>query len=264
MRTSEEMAQALWMLDWDEELTIDNAASLLTAWCDEAVEEARQIGLRQGFREGKPETIHPSSIKDVANVLQMIERAYGIVSELCAGRIQWTMRIPAQPDKDPNLIISRALQAASQKIDSLDRICQINIDLAKWWMKAAQRLSNWNNLNRKAARTSGRGTIDWEGIDDAFDAWLKVIPPDKNGVLYENRAAQSGGRWMRHLIYEAFRQSLEPVPEIDPKTRERDAAWDKCRIDREPVMGSDEWTVEEVGTYRGFFNLGWEAARSKP
>ena len=63
MRTPEELARALWMLDWDEELTIDNAAALLTAWRDEVVEEARQIGFQQGLREGNPETIHQSPIK---------------------------------------------------------------------------------------------------------------------------------------------------------------------------------------------------------
>ncbi len=41
----------------------------------------------------------------------------------------------------------------------------------------------------------------------------------------------------------------------------RDAAWLKCRAEREPLEGSDDWTVGEVGTYRGFFNLGYEAAR---
>jgi hypothetical protein len=41
----------------------------------------------------------------------------------------------------------------------------------------------------------------------------------------------------------------------------RELAWAECRADREPVTGSDDWTVGEVGTYRGFFYLGWEAAR---
>lgn len=40
----------------------------------------------------------------------------------------------------------------------------------------------------------------------------------------------------------------------------RDAAWEKCKKEREPYEGSDDWTVGESCTYRGFFNLGYEAA----
>ena len=42
----------------------------------------------------------------------------------------------------------------------------------------------------------------------------------------------------------------------------RDAAWLKCRAEREPIEGSDDWTVGEVGIYRGFFNLAARLAQS--
>jgi hypothetical protein len=54
-----------------------------------------------------------------------------------------------------------------------------------------------------------------------------------------------------------IRESAPPQSAKDA----RELAWAECRADREPVTGSDDWTVGEVGTYRGFFYLGWEAAR---
>lgn len=47
-----------------------------------------------------------------SEVIAKIDRALATVSALCEGQIRWTMRIPAEPDNDPDLIIAAALQSA--------------------------------------------------------------------------------------------------------------------------------------------------------
>ncbi len=39
--------------------------------------------------------------------------------DLCAGRLRWERRVPAEPDHDPDLIISRGLDAAEAEISQL-------------------------------------------------------------------------------------------------------------------------------------------------
>jgi hypothetical protein len=62
------------------------------------------------------------------------------------------------------------------------------------------------------------------------------------------------------LATESFLAS-RPQPEAKDA---RELAWVECRADREPVTGSDEWTVGEGSTYRGFFYSGWDAALATP
>jgi hypothetical protein len=59
-----------------------------------------------------------------ANVLEKIEKAMRIVSALCIprhvqGHIDWTMSIPADPNRDPDLIIGAALRSAKEEIARL-------------------------------------------------------------------------------------------------------------------------------------------------
>jgi hypothetical protein len=42
-----------------------------------------------------------------------------MVSALCDGKQTWTMRIPAEPDRDPDLVIARALGMAKRAIETL-------------------------------------------------------------------------------------------------------------------------------------------------
>ena len=44
--------------------------------------------------------------------LMAIETALDVINELCQGKRRWVMSIPARPDDDPDLIISRALLSA--------------------------------------------------------------------------------------------------------------------------------------------------------
>jgi hypothetical protein len=43
---------------------------------------------------------------------EALDRADTAVDDLCRGRLRWEMRVPAEPDHDPDLIISHALGLA--------------------------------------------------------------------------------------------------------------------------------------------------------
>lgn len=51
--------------------------------------------------------------EQAGRVMEAIGIAKQCVADLCSGKQQWNMRIPADPDKDPDLIISAALNLAS-------------------------------------------------------------------------------------------------------------------------------------------------------
>lgn len=48
--------------------------------------------------------------------------AHIVVDELCDGKRDWVMGIPANPERDPDLIIGAALHAGEQAFYALDRI----------------------------------------------------------------------------------------------------------------------------------------------
>ena len=62
--------------------------------------------------------VWPARPPEAAAVLTSIERAMQAVDDLCQGRINWTMRVPAEPDRDPDLIISDALRAARAYVEA--------------------------------------------------------------------------------------------------------------------------------------------------
>lgn len=51
--------------------------------------------------------------------MELIERAKDVVIALCAGRQRWTMSVPAEPDRDPDLIIMAALDAGTRALARL-------------------------------------------------------------------------------------------------------------------------------------------------
>lgn len=60
-----------------------------------------------------------STVPTVAETLVAIAKAHRTVDDLCQGRIRWTMNVPAEPDRDPDLIIADALGKAQRLIESL-------------------------------------------------------------------------------------------------------------------------------------------------
>jgi hypothetical protein len=72
---------------------------------------AQQNGYNECNRHRPPAFAEPSD-----EALRLIERAEKAVDDLCSGRLRWEMRVPAEPDHDPDLIISTALRAARTAI----------------------------------------------------------------------------------------------------------------------------------------------------
>jgi len=56
--------------------------------------------------------------RDVADVIAKIDKAHDHVCDLASGREKWTMRIPARPDTDSDLIIGAALSAAREALQA--------------------------------------------------------------------------------------------------------------------------------------------------
>lgn len=51
-------------------------------------------------------------------VLEALDAAWETVSALCSGRMRWTMSVPAEPDRDPDLVIGHALTLAKQYVNA--------------------------------------------------------------------------------------------------------------------------------------------------
>lgn len=66
--------------------------------------------------QGRGERREPVS-NEAATALEKIARAEKAVDDLCSGKLRWQMRVPAEPDHDPDLIISEALRAARHAIN---------------------------------------------------------------------------------------------------------------------------------------------------
>lgn len=58
----------------------------------------------------------PHDAQSEREALAKINAALATVSALCDGTERWTMRVPAEPDRDPDLVISGALEAAKDLI----------------------------------------------------------------------------------------------------------------------------------------------------
>lgn len=61
----------------------------------------------------RPDEIDPAAVR------KRCEAAMQMVSDLCQGRRNWTMSIPARPDYDPDLIISAALADIPKLLEAL-------------------------------------------------------------------------------------------------------------------------------------------------
>lgn len=57
-----------------------------------------------------------NTIIDKDTVLKHIDQAHEVVCELCEGKRDWVMRIPAEEEHDPDLVIGRALREAQRYI----------------------------------------------------------------------------------------------------------------------------------------------------
>lgn len=56
---------------------------------------------------------------DFADLTVRIAKAQNMVGALCRGDARWVMRVPPQPDADPDLVIADGLQAGMEAVAAL-------------------------------------------------------------------------------------------------------------------------------------------------
>lgn len=77
--------------------------------------------MTQNLDKSQSPSVGSTQLLCAEEVLQAIEKAHDMVTALCKpkgseGSREWIMSIPAQPDYDPDLIISNALSKAEKFI----------------------------------------------------------------------------------------------------------------------------------------------------
>jgi hypothetical protein len=58
----------------------------------------------------------------LAELRAAIEKAHNHVAALCEGKTKWTMRIPADEDRDSDLVISAGLSAGEKLLAEIERL----------------------------------------------------------------------------------------------------------------------------------------------
>lgn len=58
--------------------------------------------------------------EQVVDAHEKIERARQMVYDLCSGKERWVMRVPAQPDRDSDLIIMAGLDAVETILSQIE------------------------------------------------------------------------------------------------------------------------------------------------
>lgn len=91
-------------------------------------------------------------------LLAAVARAEQAVDDLCQGRLRWEMRVPAEPDHDPDLIISEALRQAREFAAGVT----VGLDV--------ERLANaYNNVLMRRARHQPVPMPIWREIAAEYD-----------------------------------------------------------------------------------------------
>jgi hypothetical protein len=77
---------------------------------------------------------------DVARIRRRLDRAQELVGNLAAGTQRWKMSIPADPERDSDLILTAALDGAEQLLDLVDRFAAELATTANMLCTAARKL----------------------------------------------------------------------------------------------------------------------------
>jgi hypothetical protein len=78
---------------------------------------ARDVDDKCAARESP--TPPPAPRVVVTEAMAKITAALAVVGDLCEGKRQWIMSIPARPDHDPDLVIAGALRSAKRILTAL-------------------------------------------------------------------------------------------------------------------------------------------------
>ena len=97
--------------------------------------------------------------------MDVFEKAHKMVADLCHGTRDWIMSIPADEERDPDLVISAAIRAGIKAQATADRQREL--------------LSEWNKIR-----------VEKTHEDCPFcgmSVYAKTTPPPNTEILFEDR-----------------------------------------------------------------------------
>src|SRR5690554_4868061 len=75
----------------------------------------------------------PDHIPSAEEAREALDKADAMVHALCHGERRWTMRVPARPDDDPDLVIGAGLYAARARLAALEAENErLRADAERW------------------------------------------------------------------------------------------------------------------------------------
>lgn len=183
-----------------------------------------------------------------------IDKALQVVADLCDGKQRWTMRIPAEPDSDPDLVIAGALASArallaaqpeqQAKANELTRATQAAFNHGL----AVGSAINEDSAQPEQARPSEAWLPTAENVNKLPDGLRQYVHAlealcDPSGIVRENTMLKDCNTGLQKMFRSAEEREAnaqwryrgyknEPLPE--GATEAMRAAWQEGRDAQEP------------------------------
>lgn len=111
-------------------------------------------------------------------VLGRIKAAQAMVADLCEGKREWIMSIPARPEHDPDLVIGEALREAEAFMVATDLLCHVpdGTPLERAVRTYIHALDTWEAINERAPETVGERAA-WRAMKYLEDRLRTMIAP---------------------------------------------------------------------------------------
>ncbi len=90
--------------------------------------------------------------------MNAFDKAHKVVHGLCDGSIDWTMRIPADEERDPDLVISKALRLGSSLYALQEEVLE-NLQLTAANLAWTANMSD-DEIDRSDARSERDGVMN--------------------------------------------------------------------------------------------------------
>ena len=97
--------------------------------------------------------------------LAAIKKAHDHVADLCEGKTKWMMRIPADEERDSDLVISAGLKAGEDAVGEIERVRDY------WNAEFAELHAMYERLN---AELVGRDKLLRRAFESGDDAWAVI------------------------------------------------------------------------------------------